>query len=212
MIATQVTPGSPPTITALWQTATGSGGSPIVAGGLVWTIDHNNGNLYGLSPSTGDGLPDLRLGAVANHFPTPSVADGLLLAASSNKVHAFDGPAGLPPPPPAPPASSDLIHVDAAAPGGALTDFVPDHANGRVWNAYDVSADAGGPAVTGTPGAVVAGLLHVYVRAANGDLVEYVDNGAGGAPWNAYDLTAGGRAAPRRSATTPTPSTTPTTA
>ena len=35
--------------------------------------------------------------------PEPSVGDGLLLAASADQVHAFDGPAGLPgPPSPAP--------------------------------------------------------------------------------------------------------------
>ncbi len=98
VVKTQVTAGSPPTITSLWQTSTRSGGPPIVAGGLVWTIDQGNGKLYGLDPSTGHASKTFTLGSVANHFPTPSVADGLLLAASSNRVHAFDGLAGLPPP------------------------------------------------------------------------------------------------------------------
>ena len=37
----------------------------------------------------------------ANHFPTPSVGDGLLLLPGTDQVFAFMGPAGLPPPPPA---------------------------------------------------------------------------------------------------------------
>ncbi len=98
VVATEITPGSPPTITSTWQTSTGSGGPPIVAGGLVWTIDPNNKTLYGLDPSTGDASQSFALGSEANHFPTPTVADGLLLAASTDRVHAFVGPAGLPPP------------------------------------------------------------------------------------------------------------------
>jgi outer membrane protein assembly factor BamB len=87
-----------------WQTSTGSGGPPIVAGGLVWTISQGAHTLYGLDPSTGNPVQQFSLVSVANHFPTPSVADGLLLAAASNQVHAFTGPDGLPPPPtPAPP-------------------------------------------------------------------------------------------------------------
>jgi hypothetical protein len=98
VVKTAITPGSPPTITSMWQTSTGSGGPPIVAGGLVWTIDPNNKTLYGLDPSTGDASQSFALGSEANHFPTPTVADGLLLAASTDRLHAFVGPAGLPPP------------------------------------------------------------------------------------------------------------------
>jgi hypothetical protein len=100
VVKTQVTPGTPPTVASVWQTSTGSGGPPIVAGGLVWTIDHNTGNLYALDPTTGGASQTFSLGSVPNHFPTPAAADGLVLAASSDQVHAFDGPGGLPPPPP----------------------------------------------------------------------------------------------------------------
>jgi hypothetical protein len=135
VVATQVTAGSPPTITLLWQTPTGSGGPPIVAGNLVWTIDPNNANLYGLDPVNGDASQTFALGSVANHFPTPAVADGLLLAASSNQVHAFAGPAGLPPPPTAtvPRAPTDLT----ATPG-----------NSTVSLSWSAPSDAGSP-VTG---------------------------------------------------------------
>jgi hypothetical protein len=93
---------APASIHVLWHTSTGSTGSPIVAGGLVWTINPSNGTLNGLDPKSGSGVQTLALGSVANHFPSPTVADGLLLAASTNQVHAFMGPAGLPPAPPAP--------------------------------------------------------------------------------------------------------------
>ena len=117
VVATEVAPGTPPTISSLWRTSTGSGGPPIVAGGLVWTINHNNGTLYGLDPSTGDASQTFSLGSVANHFPTPTVSDGLLLAASSSAVHAFDGPAGLPPAPTGTGVSITTTSLPGATPG-----------------------------------------------------------------------------------------------
>jgi polyvinyl alcohol dehydrogenase (cytochrome) len=123
VVKTQVTPGSPPTISSVWKTSTGSGGPPILSGGLVWTIDPGNATLYGLDPTTGDASQSFPLGSEANHFPTPSVADGLLLAPSSDAVHAFDGPGGLPPAPPPP--------TFRVQPGGA-TD-VSAGADGSIW-------------------------------------------------------------------------------
>jgi outer membrane protein assembly factor BamB len=78
------------TVKVLWQTSTRSGGPPIVAGGLVWTI--SGSSLYGLSPSTGAMEQQLPIVANATHFPTPSVGDGLLLAPADNQVIAFRGP------------------------------------------------------------------------------------------------------------------------
>lgn len=106
VVATQVS-GSPATISVLWQTPTGSGGPPIVAGGLVWTIDDHNGHLYGLDPTTGDPVQSFALGSIANHFPTPSVGDGLLLAASSDQIHAFA-------------AATPLAVITSSLPGGTL--------------------------------------------------------------------------------------------
>jgi hypothetical protein len=91
----------PNNATVMWKTGTGAAGPPIVAGGYVWTI--GGSTLNALDPNTGNMLQHFPLGSEANHFPTPTVADGLLLAPSSNQVHAFVGPAGLPPPPPPPP-------------------------------------------------------------------------------------------------------------
>jgi outer membrane protein assembly factor BamB len=78
---------SPAALHLQWSSGTG-GGPPIVAAGLVWTIGQN-GTLYGLDPATGDVRQQASIGAPANHFPTPSAADGLLLAPSADQVVAF---------------------------------------------------------------------------------------------------------------------------
>jgi hypothetical protein len=96
-----VSTNPPSTAAVMWRTNTGAAGPPIVAGGYVWTI--GGSTLDALDPNTGNMLQHFSLGSEANHFPTPTVADGLLLAPSSTQVHAFDGPAGLPAPPPPPP-------------------------------------------------------------------------------------------------------------
>jgi hypothetical protein len=85
----------------LWKTPTGSAGPAIVAGGEVWTI--GGATLRGLNPANGTTVQSFALNGEDNHFPTPSVADGLLLAPEAHGVAAFVGPAGLPPPPPAAP-------------------------------------------------------------------------------------------------------------
>jgi outer membrane protein assembly factor BamB len=78
---------SPARIRVLWSSGTG-GGPPIVAAGLVWTIGQD-GTLYGLDPATGAVRQRASIGAEANHFPTPSVGDGLLLAPTADSVVAF---------------------------------------------------------------------------------------------------------------------------
>jgi polyvinyl alcohol dehydrogenase (cytochrome) len=78
---------SPPALHLDWSSGTG-GGPPIRAAGLIWTIGQN-GVLYGLDPATGQIRQQAPIGAVANHFPTPSVGDGLMLAPAANDVVAF---------------------------------------------------------------------------------------------------------------------------
>ena len=78
---------SPATLKVLWNASVG-GGPPIYAAGLVWTIGQN-GTLYGLNPATGAVRQQATVGAPANHFPTPSVGDSLLLATSATHVVAF---------------------------------------------------------------------------------------------------------------------------
>ena len=107
-------------LSALWQTSSGAHGPPITAGGLVWSI--NGGTLYGLNPGNGATVWQVSTGGEANHFPTPSVGDGLLLVPSTDQVYAYSGSAGLPgppaPPPPAPPNSSYWL---TASDGGIFT-------------------------------------------------------------------------------------------
>ncbi len=89
---------SPPSLHVEW-TFGRSNGPPIIAGGLVWT-ESESGELFGLDPSNGKLEVQLAgAGSVANHFPTPSAADGLLLAPSTDQVIAYRGPEGLPPGP-----------------------------------------------------------------------------------------------------------------
>ena len=118
---------SPAALHLLWSSGTG-GGPAIVAAGLVWTIGQN-GMLYGLSPATGAVRQQADIGVPANHFPTPSVADGLLLAPAADQVVAFAAPAAASasasppastaaPTPSGVPASHASSPPVSAAPGG----------------------------------------------------------------------------------------------
>ena len=78
---------SPPALHVLWSSSVG-GGPPIMAGGMVWTIGQN-GRLYGLDPATGKVRQRAAIGMPANHFPTPGIGAGLMLAASARNVIAF---------------------------------------------------------------------------------------------------------------------------
>jgi len=89
------TNASPPGLATVWRTTSGAGGPPIVASGLVWTIS-SSGELFGLAPSTGAVAQQFALGPEANHFPTPAVGDGLLLAPAARQVHAFAGAVAQP--------------------------------------------------------------------------------------------------------------------
>jgi outer membrane protein assembly factor BamB len=78
---------APASIRLLWSSGNG-GGPPIVAAGLVWSIA-SDGTLYGLDPATGTVRQRATIGPPANHFPSPSVGGGLLLAPTSDRVVAF---------------------------------------------------------------------------------------------------------------------------
>ena len=111
---------SPPALRLLWTSGT-DGGPPIVAAGLVWTIGRS-GTLYGLDPATGRVRQQAPIGVPANHFPTPSVGDGLLLAASAEHVVAFTASARASPGPASPATSRPVTTPGAAAttPPGSL--------------------------------------------------------------------------------------------
>jgi outer membrane protein assembly factor BamB len=106
-VAVQVT-AAPPRLSLRWSSRT-DGGPPIVAAGLVWTIGQN-GTLYGLDPSTGAVRQHASIGVPANHFSTPSVGDGLLLAASADRVVAFGATVASTPTAPAPKTTKSAAH------------------------------------------------------------------------------------------------------
>lgn len=81
---------TPVSLTVNWTASIASAGPPILAGGSAWVIDQS-GHLDGLDPSTGAITQQLSIGSTANHFPTASVGDGLLLAPATNTVVAFAG-------------------------------------------------------------------------------------------------------------------------
>jgi hypothetical protein len=119
------TRSSPPSLHLEWSSGAG-GGPPVVAAGLVWSIGQD-GTLVGIDPTTGAVKQRASVGAPANHFPTPSVGDQLLLAPSAYQVVAFAAPApggtvGTTTPTTAPttPASSPSP-VKSGATGGGLS-------------------------------------------------------------------------------------------
>ena len=108
-VAVQVS-SAPAGLRVLWQSTSG-GGPPIVAAGLVWTIGQD-GVLYGLSPTNGAVVQHATVGVPANHFPTPSVGDGLPPGAH------FESYRGVRTPQPAgPPAPRPRRHPTSRPPG-----------------------------------------------------------------------------------------------
>jgi outer membrane protein assembly factor BamB len=129
--------GSPPSLRLAWSSSRG-GGPPIAMAGLVWSIGQD-GTLFGLDPATGAVRQQAPLGAPANHFPTPGLGAGLLLATSATQVVAFDATtsaAATTAPTTAAPATTTTHPRPAAAP--------PEH---------------GGTTAAGFPSAAVAGTV-----------------------------------------------------
>ena len=174
------------------------------AGGRVWnaydhSLDAGGGGAVGASPSAildadqlihvyvsgSDGhlmeyLPDHVGGHVWNAYDhTVDAGGGGTVSGSPSVIADANG----------------LIHVYVSGSDGHLMEYLPDHVGppGRVWNAYDHTADAGGATtVTGSPAAVVdpsTHLVHVFIRSSGDDLVEFLDDHLGGRVWNVYDHT-----------------------
>jgi outer membrane protein assembly factor BamB len=71
-----------------WMGPRFEAGAPIVADGVVWTIDINKGQLYALDQSTGKILFQENLGGVT-HFSTPASSHDQIFVAASNKIVSF---------------------------------------------------------------------------------------------------------------------------
>jgi outer membrane protein assembly factor BamB len=143
-VAVQVT-SNPAGIRLRWRAAEG-GGPAIVVAGLVWTIGQN-GTLYGLNPTTGAVVEHAAIGALANHFPTPSVGDGVFLAAAAKNVVAFH-------------ATSN------SAAGGTTTSSVP--ATSTPTSTGPTTASSVPPASTGSSDAPVIVAIVLVVLAVAG--------------------------------------------
>jgi outer membrane protein assembly factor BamB len=153
IIAVGVT-SSPAGLRVLWSSGTG-GGPPIVAAGLVWTIGQD-GTLYGLDPTTGAVRQSASIGTVANHFPTPSVGDGLLLAPTADSVVAFTA---------SPVATTPTTNATATAP----TTTAPTTTTTAPMNlGSDAGSSSGGGLSDGNVAAIVIGgiLAVAFVGAA----------------------------------------------
>jgi outer membrane protein assembly factor BamB len=71
-----------------WTVNANAIGSPIYAGGLLWSAGTGNGVLYGLDPSTGATKFSASLRGF-EHFMTPSAGGGRLFVANRGQVTAF---------------------------------------------------------------------------------------------------------------------------
>lgn len=116
---------SPPALRLVWSSGTG-GGPPVAAAGLIWTIGQD-GTLSGLDPTTGAVRRQAFVGVPVNHFPTPSVGDGVLVVSGARQVVAFtassDSPSATAPTAPVPtlPTSTPSSRPAVSAEGGSLS-------------------------------------------------------------------------------------------
>lgn len=76
------------TLGAGWEAAGFSAGPPVVAGGVVWSVDASAGHLLGFSSATGSQLFKFSIGST-NRFTTPTVASGAVYVASGDVVYAY---------------------------------------------------------------------------------------------------------------------------
>jgi outer membrane protein assembly factor BamB len=152
-VAVQVS-ADPKGLRVLWRAAAG-GGPPIVAAGVVWTIGQN-GVLYGLNPSTGSVLEQARVGTPANHFPTPSIGNGLLLAPSATDIVAFH-------------ASSNSAATTTTTTSAAATTTTSPAPSSRPNSSSGGIPPAAIAAIVLGALAVVAGAVWLWRRARRGD-------------------------------------------
>ncbi len=71
-----------------WRSPVFNAGPPIVAGGVVWTIDASQGKLYALDAHTGKVLSSYPVGSPA-HFSSLSAADGRLFVPAGERILCF---------------------------------------------------------------------------------------------------------------------------
>jgi hypothetical protein len=85
---------SPPSLSLGWKAGSNVIGPPIIAGGLVWSTDYYNNNLYGLNPSTGSVVVTLPTDPL-EHFASPSAGNGMIYLGTVTGVEAFSNPVDI---------------------------------------------------------------------------------------------------------------------
>lgn len=81
-----------PSFSIAWSGPSFHPGPPIVAGGVVWAMDTNNGSLFGLNPTTGVQLFHVANLGQMTHFTTPTAGQGRIYVPFGNQVTAFNQP------------------------------------------------------------------------------------------------------------------------
>lgn len=74
--------------TPLWHAAHADG-QPVLADGLVWATDYDNGMLYALDPATGHAARQIAVGALP-HFAAPAAVGDKLFLGTANGVAVID--------------------------------------------------------------------------------------------------------------------------
>lgn len=72
-----------------WRGPSFWAGPPIVSGGLIWTVDLDNGTLYAFDQSSGNTLIQQDLGGNVVHFATPSSATGKIFVPVYDRIMSF---------------------------------------------------------------------------------------------------------------------------
>ena len=72
-----------------WNAGSGTYGSPIVAGGIVWAVNTGGGGLTGFDAATG-GVVFQSAGFSARRFSTPTEAGGQIFVASNTVIREFN--------------------------------------------------------------------------------------------------------------------------
>jgi outer membrane protein assembly factor BamB len=80
--------GSGATFTVAWRGPRFWAEPPIVAGGLVWSVDRDAARLVGLDPKAGTVAVQLSIGG-SPHFTTPAAADGRVFVSAGRTIVAI---------------------------------------------------------------------------------------------------------------------------
>ena len=76
------------TLSVIWHTSDFFAGSPIVTGGIVWSVSIYAAELLGFNVSTGQQVYSYSLGS-ADHFISPAAAPGSLFVGAGDELYGF---------------------------------------------------------------------------------------------------------------------------